>query len=261
MFCCILGVCLLMWRLGELVWEYKMSSIGAIQEEEAGQQPAISSLRLEDLPVETLIDIFSSVDFEAFDNMRLVNRRLRSVVQLHWRKILPGIIEREFSPVKEFFVAFWDVDLPQGVVCSHLLTVENTPEGLEPLLGFCRTIKRWETEFPRLRFAEVPDHTRSLRSHELCRLRRGLYFWWRFATAFHGPTPCLDNSPQERRVFMRQLSITELHEVWDMWQTIRRAVARKVCPSIRAVRGLGVSTQPLAMHSHRSPYLSNLRCY
>jgi hypothetical protein len=41
--------------------------------------------------------------------------------------------------------------------------------------------------------------------------------------------------------FARKLTITQLHEVFDTWETIRRGVGRKVCPSVSAVRGPGVS--------------------
>jgi hypothetical protein len=244
-----------------------MSSSGVAQEQAAGQQPPGSTSRLEDLPVEALIEILSHVDFEALDKMRLASQGLNLVIQLHFRKILPGIIEREFSPVKAFFDALGDIHLPDGVDCTHLLAGSKT--GLQPLLGFCRTIKRWEMEFPLLRFANAPKHTRSLRPHERCRLRFGLYFWWRFARCFHGPAPCSDrlnspapcsdrlnspapcldrlNSPATRRTFIRKLTITQLHEVYDTWETIRRGVGREICPSVSAVRGPGVSGRVTAV--------------
>jgi hypothetical protein len=220
-----------------------MSSSGVTQEKAASQPPPFSTSRPEDLPVEALIEILSHADFKAFDKMRLASRRLNLVIQLHFRKILPGILEREFSPVKPFFDALGDIHLPDGVDCTHLLAGSKT--GLQPLLGFCHTIKRWETEFPLLRFANAAKHTRRLRPHERCRLRSGLYFWWRFARCFHGPAPCSGrlNSPATRRAFMRKLTITQLHEVYDTWETIRRGVGRKVCPSVSAVRGPGVSGQ------------------
>lgn len=212
-----------------------MSSFDVIQEEGG------SISRLEALPVEALIEILSHADFEAFDNMRLASRRLRSVIQLHFRKILPDILEREFSPVKAFFDALGDIHLPDGAGSSHLLAGSKT--GVRPLLGFCRTIKRWEAEFPLLRFANAPENTRSLRPHERSRLRDGLYFWWRFARCFHGPAPCSEswNTPEMRCAFVRQLCITRLHEVWDTWKTVCGGVGRRVCPSVSAVRGLGVS--------------------
>ncbi|KAK4149382.1 hypothetical protein C8A00DRAFT_38024 [Chaetomidium leptoderma] len=216
-----------------------MSSAGVMQDEAAGQQRVVSATLLQDLPVETLIEILSNLDFEAFDNMLLVSRRLRSVVELHWPSIFPDIMEREFSPVKGLFDAFWDVDLPCEMACSQLLMACGTLNSLHPLLSFCRVVRRWEVEFTRLRFSNVPQYTRSLQLHELFRLRQGLYVWWRFARSFHGPAACADSSPEARRVFMQQLSTTELHEAYDMWETIRRAVGRTVCPSVSVVRGFG----------------------
>jgi hypothetical protein len=84
---------------------HTMSSSGVIREEAAGRQPMGSTSRLEGLPVEVLIEILSHVGFEALDKTRLVSRQLNSIIQLHFRKILPGIIEREFSPAKAFFDA------------------------------------------------------------------------------------------------------------------------------------------------------------
>ena len=200
-----------------------------------------SAARLQEMPVEILIEIFSGLDFDTFDNMRLVNRRLRSVTQSHWTSILPGIIEADFAPFQDLFDTFWNVDLPDCMTCSQLLSICSTADNFQPLLSFCRAVRRWETEFPRLRFACVPQHSRSLYPHELRRLRGGLYFWWRFARAFHGPAPCVDSSLEARRAFVRRLSTTQLHEVYDMWETIRKAVGRRVCPSVSVVRGLGVS--------------------
>ncbi len=200
-----------------------------------------SAARLQDLPVEILIEIFSGLDFDTLDNMRLVNRRLLSVTQSHWTSILPGIIEADFSPFQDLFDAFWNVDLPDYMTCAQLLSICSTTDNYQPLLSFCRVVKRWETEFPRLRFAGVPQHSRSLHPHELRRLREGLYFWSRFARAFHGPAPYVDSSAEARAAFVRRLSTTQLHEVWDMWETIGKAVGRRVCPSVSAVRGLGVS--------------------
>lgn len=122
----------------------------------------------------------------------------------------------------------------------------------------CLAVKRWEREFARLRFAGRPEHTRTLRPHEFERLRLGLYVWWRYARCFHAPF-CLGDesggsggygfedqrrfwlrrphvSPDIRCNFMRQYSTTQLHAISDVWDTIRSAVGREVCPSIAAVR-------------------------
>ena len=214
----------------------------------------VSAAQLQDLPAEILIEIFSGLDFDAFDNMRLVNRRLRSVIQSHWISILPGIIETDFAPFQDLFDSFWNMDLPDCMTCSQLLSICGTVENFQPLLSFCRVVRRWEAEFPRLRFVCVPEHSRILHPHELRRLRRGLYFWWRFARAFHGPAPCVDSSSEAQRAFVRRLSTTQLHEVFDMWETIRKAVGWRVCPSVSTVRGLGVSDESLVVLFYMSGF-------
>ncbi|KAK4101400.1 hypothetical protein N658DRAFT_486085 [Parathielavia hyrcaniae] len=218
-----------------------MATTSTIQEDldAAGQQqtPAVPGVRLQDLPVEILINILSNLDFESFDNMLLVNRRLNSVVESHWTILLDGIIEREFSPIPDFFNTLWDVEMPVAMTCSELLTVCSTLNGFQRLLDFCRVIKRWEMEFPSLRFSVLPLYSRSLSPDELCRLRQGLYIWWGYARSFHGPAVGADNMPEARRAFMRRFSTTQLHEVNDMRQTIRSAIQQKICPSVTLVRG------------------------
>ncbi|KXX80673.1 hypothetical protein MMYC01_202113 [Madurella mycetomatis] len=246
----------------------------------AASQPGNRTLHLEDLPVETMIEIISHLDFEAFDNMLRVNRRHRSVIESYWSSILPGIIAHEFAPVEGFFHAFesavspgnklhvGDFPFEVGNICSHPPKLGlhrqflngrpsslSAARGLHSLLNFCRVIRRWEMEFPCLRFSDHPEYSRSLRPHERCRLRQGLYVWWRFARRFHGSPAQLEHSdvldhycayrscerrpecsPEVRRAFMRQLSTTQLHDVYDMWATIRSAVGREVCPSVAVVR-------------------------
>lgn len=251
----------------------------------AASQPGNRTLHLEDLPVETMIEVISHLDFEAFDSMLRVNRRLRSVIESYWSSILPGIIAQEFAPVEGFFHAFGNAVSPGnklrigdfpfevGNICSqppkpgpHHQFPNGCPpslsatKGLHSLLNFCRVIRRWEMEFPCLRFSDHPEYNRSLRPHERCRLRQGLYVWWRFARHFHGSPAQLEHSdsldhysdyrscgrrpdcsPEVRRAFMRELSTTQLHDVYDMWATIRSAVGREVCPSVAAVREWSVS--------------------
>lgn len=103
------------------------------------------------------------------------------------------------------------------------------------VMGVCLAIKGWEYEFHRLRFS-CPHHQRSLQDHELQRLRHGLYVWWMYAAYFHErETQTKLLGPDNRIVFMRQLSTSHLHEITDMWETVKSAVSREVCPSISDV--------------------------
>lgn len=196
-----------------------MSPAEAIQQDAASQPSAASPILLDSLPVETLIEIISYTDFDTFDSIRATSQRLRSITDLHWYRILPGIIERDFHPVQEFFETVFDADVPSGMTCARLLMVSDTlDDGLHPLLGFCRVVRRWEAEFPRLRFASMPMSSRCLQPRELARLRRALYLWWKFARVFHGHATCaVENSGDARRAFMRQFSSARLHEAYDMW--------------------------------------------
>jgi len=95
------------------------------------------------------------------------------------------------------------------------------------------TVKQWEREFHRLRFYNHPQHSRILQAHELERLRHGLYAWWKYHHQrpryfhYYGHAAAL--------LFARQLPTSKLHELRDMWATIRAAVSREVCPSVSTV--------------------------
>ncbi|KAL2017286.1 hypothetical protein VTK56DRAFT_2355 [Thermocarpiscus australiensis] len=254
-------------------WSIVLGDTAAIR------RPMVSAAQFEDLPVEIIIHIFSNLDFRAFDNMLRVARRFRAIIESYSSSILPSIVERDFSPVEGFFYVFQNVISPakrvqdgavscnSGISCSlpfglarhgfnsqegkngngfptsHQLKAILTGE-VHSVLNYCRTIKRWEIEFQRLRFVDHPQHSRSLRPHELWRLRQALYIWWRFASHFHRSPP--DNTFEARRCFLRQLSTTQLHEAVDMWETISSGVANEVCPSIDVVRQRSGSTLTVA---------------
>ncbi|KAL2135856.1 hypothetical protein VTI74DRAFT_6619 [Chaetomium olivicolor] len=211
----------------------KMASSAVAQEKTAGQELVVATFRLDDFPVETIIEVLCYLDFETLDNMVSVNRRFKKIIETHWASIFPTTIERDFSPTDGFYEVLQEIIFPDQ-------SVSNTGSGfggLFPLINFCRVIKRWEAEFPRLRFSEAPDQSRSLRPHEICRMRDALYIWWRYGRYFDNPWPRLDNGPEARRVFFRRFSTSQLHEVLDFWRTVHHAVARRVCPSFTEVQG------------------------
>ncbi|KAK3901954.1 hypothetical protein C8A05DRAFT_15925 [Staphylotrichum tortipilum] len=230
------------------------ASIDNIQAPAAAGQP--SPPTLQSLPVEILLEILSSSSFSTIENLLLTSRRLHAIISTHWPAFMSPILTAEFSPVQPFFDTYTTVDLPPGMSCTHLLAVCNSLPGASfaPLLAFCRAIRRWEAEFPRLRFGRAAHCSRALRPHEAVRLRGALYVWWRYARRFHGPEATGGGSDgsgggsgggsgsfEATRAFVRALSTTELHEVYDLWTTVRGAVGRKVCPSVSVVRGGGVS--------------------
>ncbi|KAK0708989.1 hypothetical protein B0T26DRAFT_654380 [Lasiosphaeria miniovina] len=214
---------------------------------------------LEALPVETINEILSNVDDDSLIQVMRVSKYLRKIVQTNWADILRPIIERDFSPAEAFFRVFdvcssnlvsafdlfHDGDVRFG---GQLMCRRSPEEGLTRVLKLCRTIKQWEVEFQRLRFVYHPQHSRTLRPHERQRLRQGLYTWWRFSRYFHSSyhfegTEDLHRfwlrrpeSPDVRCNFVRKFSTTQLHELFDMWQTIRAAVSMEICPSIVHVR-------------------------
>jgi len=125
------------------------------------------------------------------------------------------------------------------------------------IMHACRTVKRWEQEFHRHRFA-CPHYRRTLQQHELRRLRHGLYAWWRYSYYFHDTSAFVGDenqnvdSPAVRMSFVRQFSTSQLHEIRDMWETIKSAVGREVCPSVSAVRQQSVGLESLTRKEYRS---------
>ena len=219
-----------------------MSPAETVHKDAASQRHPASSILLDSLPAETLIEILSHTDFDTFDAVRATSQHLRSITNLHWYRILPGIISRDFHPVPDFFATLFDADVPPSLTCAQLLMVADADtldggngdgDGLHPLLALCRVVRRWEAEFPRLRFASAPMFSRGLRAHEGGRLRGGLYLWWKFARVFHGHRDAadaaaaaaaatgavvgLENSVDARRGFMRRFSSARLHEAFDLW--------------------------------------------
>lgn len=218
----------------------------------SSDRKAIMSPNIQDLPAEILIEVLSLVDFVAFDNMRLVNRHLAAIADTHWQRIMPGIITREFHPVDEFFATFFAAEAPRELlVCSHqLLKVAQELNERPMVMDFCRVIKRWEAEMPRLRFAKSPAVAhRSLLPHELTRTRAALYLWWRYARAFHGHARPADESgryprqlsrpPKYPYSFTRTFSTSRLLETRDLFRTVSGALQAS-CPSIRQITDLSV---------------------
>ncbi|KAK4216192.1 hypothetical protein QBC37DRAFT_280095 [Rhypophila decipiens] len=249
---------------------------------------------LMDLPNELINEILSNMDIETLFQMSRVNRLLNKIISMHWPSILSPILERDFTPVEPLFRVFdvctskaltaldpfcdGDVFIGDRLVASSSFSsgvngrcddgaaqgcsedIKNWTTRLSlndglAVFKVCMAVKRWEREFARFRFAGHSEHSRTLRPHELERLRLGLYVWWRYARYFHAPF-CFDDefggcgfedqrrfwlrrphvSPDIRCNFMRQYSTTQLHVISDVWNTIRSAVGRDVCPSIATVR-------------------------
>ncbi|KAM7208588.1 hypothetical protein V8F20_001011 [Naviculisporaceae sp. PSN 640] len=236
-----------------------------------------SSRELLDLPIEILNAVLSNVDMETLFQMSRVNKLFNSIVAAHWPSIMHPILERDFTPVEPLFRVFDVCSSKESVTAldrfddgdvyieGKLVAAKKNTNGVTRLslndglavFKVCLAVKRWEREFARLRFAGHPEYTRTLRPHELERLRLGLYVWWRYARCFHAPFCFSDESggsgygfedqrlfwlrrphvsPDIRCNFMRQYSTTQLHVISDVWDTIRSAVGREVCPSIVAVR-------------------------
>jgi hypothetical protein len=104
-----------------------------------------------------------------------------------------------------------------------------------------KAVSRWESAFPRLRFAELAEERRRLRTHEKQRLRCALYNLWRYSNSYHQHHDGYDvrlpwnTSPQQGEVraeSLRLLSTMELYELQDLWKTIRAAVSTQLCPSV-----------------------------
>ncbi|KAK4164999.1 hypothetical protein QBC43DRAFT_288211 [Cladorrhinum sp. PSN259] len=194
---------------------------------------------IDDLPVEIMVEVASNLDFASFDNMLLVNKRLRSILETYWAVILRKIIEDEFEPDDGFLAALdhGQVTFKHGV--QSLASVEG---GMQSALSFCRVVKLWEGEFQRLRFFDLPaEQCRSFLPHELQGLRQGLYIWRKYALRFHQGKGKRNRNVlwlkdiEDRCKFMRQFSAAQLDDAGEVWHIVKLAVGREVCPSVKSV--------------------------
>jgi len=283
-------------------------------------------LTLQDLPVETIIEILQNLDISSIASVSIISKRLKRIVETNWIIALRPVINRDMTPIGPFLHVLRvcdskvmmpppakfsfkisdeevlstgeqsasddddstsggeeedddedssledgdsvdetdvetdsDDDTPgsiddalaikinsaraEGGTCSTGVLPDHWASGLSynTVMRVCRFIKAWEQEFHRLRFACL-HHRRTLEQHELLRLRHSIYVWWRYACHFHDRACAVDSeednvdNPIARMDFVRQFSTSELHQIRDMWETIKSAVGREICPSIAAVR-------------------------
>ncbi|KAK3684283.1 hypothetical protein B0T22DRAFT_273295 [Podospora appendiculata] len=198
----------------------------------------VPSVELQDLPIETVVDILSYLDVESLAATFRTNSWFCRLVRANWVHILLPIIKRDFSPIGPLFRVF---DLCGGKPAMALQVVRDGAFLLEdPLVGsenywddfaqekdraneeewrarlyahdflavfkFCITVKQWEREFNRLRFFQQPQQSRVLEAHEFERFRHALYAWWTYARYFHGGVyPSSDGESEEAASFWLRL--------------------------------------------------------
>ncbi len=228
----------------------------------------VPGVGLADVPVEIMLEIFQHSDIRSIAALSRSSNRIRRIITANWALILQPAINREMGPIKPFMRVL-DVrhpgrapalpvliqaignegspDPPPSVRVDFVQPLDILPVGwasglsFSTVMGVCAITKVWEDEFHRLRFA-FPYHRRTLKEHELWRLRHALYVWWVYAGYFHEDPQSSDScggirySPEARIEFVRRFSTSQLHEMRDMWETVTSAVSKEVCPSVSDVR-------------------------
>ncbi|KAK3943545.1 hypothetical protein QBC46DRAFT_34873 [Diplogelasinospora grovesii] len=221
---------------------------------------AAQGLTIEGLPIEVLLDILSHLDIGSLTTISHTSQRLRATIIANWNAILLPILQRDFSPVGSLVellelrtsgnkvpptASCRDVAIPvdnHKDIPVHQLLARLSPISRQCTLKVCLTIKGWEREFQRLRFAWHPEHSRCLFEHELERLRQALYTWWQFALYFHYEVEENLDGSATRTHFIRRLSTAAIHETLDMWMTIEAGLLAEVFPSVQRVEKLSGGT-------------------
>ncbi|KAK2607693.1 hypothetical protein N8I77_006354 [Diaporthe amygdali] len=249
-------------------------AFGISKESSRGSQPSPSTEveRFEPgimkIPVELTIKIIELMDFRSVLSLVRTNKMFKEIYDGNRGHILLTVLKTELSPFDQALqvVAFEpeDIEVPLGpclrrriyhknkLVCegdrlqpgddAHVLLrpLVLDEEHFERLLRLVETVKAWEQLFPRYRFQTASD-CRELQPHESERLRAALYRWMSYAQFFHGDLPRPNNfvpqhgSTDIRCKQLRLLSDHELHELDDLWETVRRMVQGDICPSTEAV--------------------------
>lgn len=221
---------------------------------------------LEIMPVELLVQIFTELDLEDALALAKTSLLLARVFKDNWNSILLPILSREFSPVESLLriphpdyedrpLSAWH--RPRTYFGGILISKEEIkevddkkafPDGkalpelrferkhMGTLIRRCRVVKKWEYDFPSLRFSEHDFKRRLLKPHENERLRHALYAWWHYAWLFHrdheGPSWARSRGmPDIRCNNLRQMTTLQLYQLQDLWKTLRAEVSR-LCPSV-----------------------------
>ncbi|KAB5585304.1 hypothetical protein GE09DRAFT_1070180 [Coniochaeta sp. 2T2.1] len=225
----------------------------------AFDEPEPPSLR--SLPTELLIKIFSELPIKDAFHLAQTNRNLHGIYKEHAMQILKPIFTREFGPLEpllriaanscadvdppfetwlSFPISFGGKSISNDPEHSNLPRVRFGKEHIPNIMEVVKAVSQWELAIPRLRFAKVTVERRSLRPHEKERFRRALYTLWRYSNTYHKHFD--DHDVREdwfrsrefrelRANSLRALSTAELHELKDLWETIRSAVTTQLCPS------------------------------
>lgn len=214
------------------------------------------------MPVEILVRIFSELDIKDALRLAQASRNMHEIYETHSIYILGPILAREFSPLDallritslsrtEFEIPFspWSnrhIYFAGSLISdddkfAHLPEIRFKQEHMPQVMDVVKAVSKWESAFPRLRFAELAEERRKLQPHEKERLRHALYTWWRYANSYHQHhevddvngvwARCAKLAPI-RASSISTLSTLQLCELLDLWKTIYAAVATQLCPSV-----------------------------
>lgn len=233
---------------------------------DARPSEARGPLELQSLPVEMLTKVYGYLDIKHALRLARTSKLLREVYESNSIYILGPILMREFSPLDGLLrltdVARDGLEVPHSPWFTRRICFAGRPisdadtsaavpgiqirqKHMPEIMKLVRAVSRWESAFPRLRFAELVEERRTLRPHERERLRRALYSLWRYANSYHQhrddyyvPHSWVRGHGQAEAGLssLRSLSTLELYELQDLWKTIRAAVTTQLCPSVSVLR-------------------------
>ncbi|KAI9891001.1 MAG: hypothetical protein M1814_003352 [Vezdaea aestivalis] len=196
---------------------------------------------LQSLPSELLLQIFHSLPtVSSALALSQTSHRLHALFKgPQHLSILFSAISTEYSPIG-----------PALQLATYNGT-HTTPSAQKPplsqplltsLLHYGRTASRWAALYPAYHWcSEASSSRRLLSPSEAHSVRRGIYRIWLYTQAFHTPShprTSRRNPPvvRTRAVLLRPWPVSELAELLDVRELMRRVIAKHVCPPDSKVR-------------------------
>jgi hypothetical protein len=152
--------------------------------------------------------------------------------------ILTNAVETQYSPVRDLI----QLSTSKNDKSVHVSRDPPMTVGLlVHMVQFGKVAERWVSIYPQLRWAEDSDNRRSLREHEIVRLRRAIYRHWTYGNAFHSrdaikldmPRPSCDSESLDdvRFFLLRTYTTHELYQVAEFDDMMKKVISNNLCPS------------------------------
>jgi len=195
---------------------------------------------LEDLPTETITDIFLSLPTVASAiSLSSTCHRFRHIFSSSKKLLILGqAAESEHGPIQDI-VQLVTHNASQS---AHIIrSVPISDALLRSVIKVGRVAAKWEDLYPFKKWKSDYENRRLLSDNERFTFRRALYRLWLFTAAFHNrdhqrTARAALSSMLERAALLHNYSGLELAEMLDVHNIIRDMISNNVCPSNGTIR-------------------------